>query len=66
MTQREKDIRKAAKLYKGDKATLNKMTAENLASLQINLDFIVFVLKMIVKYGPSIVKDIIDYIKAHN
>lgn len=35
MTQREKDIRKAAKLYKGDKSTLNKVAAENLAFLQV-------------------------------
>lgn len=63
MTQREKDIRKAAKLYKGDKSALNKMSVANLSLA--NSEFFIFALKLIFKYGPAILKDIIDYIKAH-
>lgn len=68
MTERERDIRKAAKLYKGDKSTLNKLNAKNLAALSfsINWEFIEFVLKLIIKYGPAIVKEIVEYIKEHN
>ena len=70
MTERERDIRKAAKLYKGDKSTLNKLNTENLnlaaLSFSINWEFIDFVLKLIIKYGPAIVKEIVEYIKEYN